>query len=122
MTTKDIIKILPFEEQFKNNLLSQFDGLSIDQKFSLEQILWETYIAFYNLKLDENIQLALLRAKDNQEPLNSNFYKKVQEQTDEQIQQEATKNIETKDLEAARIAMEKIVKEIKNSNLPIKAD
>jgi len=122
MTTKDIIKILPFEEKFKNNLLSQFDELSIDQKFSLEQILWETYIAFYNLKLEDHIQLSLLRTKDNQEPLDSNFYKKVREQTDEEMQQEATKNIETKDLEAARIAMEKIVKEMKNANLPIKAD
>lgn len=122
MTTKDIIKILPFEKQFKTNLLGQFDGLSIDQKFSLEQILWETYVAFYNLKLEENIKLALLRAKDNQEALNKDFYKKVQEQTDEEMQQEATKNIEAKDLEAARIAMEKIVREMKNANLPIKAD
>lgn len=122
MTTKDIVKILPFEEQFKNNLLNQFDGLSIDQKFSLEQILWETYVAFYNLKLEENMQLAFLRAKDNQEPLNSNFYKKVQEQTDEQMQKEAGQHIQEKDLEAARIAMEKIVKEMKSANLPLKVD
>lgn len=120
MTTKDIIKILPFEEQFKNNLLSQFDGLSIDQKFSLEQILWETYVTFYNLKLEENMQLALLRARDNKEPLNSDFYKKVQDQTDEQMQRETLKSVEAKDIEAARAAMEKIVKQMKNANMPIK--
>lgn len=120
MTAKDIIKILPFEEQFKNNLLGQFDELSIDQRFSLEQILWETYVVFYNLKLEENMQLALLRAKDNQEPLNSDFYKGVQEQTELDMQKEAGEHIAEKDLDAARVAMEKIVKEIQYTNMPTK--
>lgn len=116
MTTKDIIKILPFEEQFKNDLLGRFDGLSPDQKFTLEQILWETYAVYYDLKLEENIQLALQRAKDNQEPLNNDFYKKVREQTDKALQEETSQQASEKDLEAARVAMQKIVQEMKLAN------
>ena len=76
MTTKDIVKILSFDEDFKTTLLNQLDSLSPDQKFTIEQLLWKTYASAYRLRLDQNLELALLRAGDNREPLDRDFYKR----------------------------------------------
>lgn len=112
MTTKDIIKILPFESQLKNNLLNKFDTLSDDQRYTLEQILWDAYYDLYEIKLDENLRLAFARAKDGQENLDPDFYKRVENQTEIDMQKDASEHISEKDLEAARVAMQKIVNEM----------
>lgn len=115
ITTKDIIKILPFDEQFKQELLSGFDNLDPDKKFNLEQKLWDTYDAFYELQLKKNMQLALMRARENQEKLDKDFYKRIREQTDKEMQSETVQSVEQVDLSTARKAMELIVKEIQAS-------
>lgn len=112
ITTKEIIKILPFDKKFKFELLEAFDTLSPDQKFNIEQILWDSYFALYKLKLDENLQLAFLRAKENKEALDKDFFNRVEQQTEEEIKSGTIETAESVDLEAARKAMEVIVKEI----------
>ncbi|MBI2074504.1 MAG: hypothetical protein HYT83_01560 [Candidatus Levybacteria bacterium] len=113
ITTKEIIKLLPFEDKFRLELLEKFDSLNPDQKFNMEQILWDAYFALYKLKLDENLQLAFLRAKENQEKLDKDFYKRVEEQTEKELSENTIEVTEEVDLEAARKAMEKIIKEIR---------
>lgn len=109
ITTKDIIKILPFDNEFKSELFNSFDRLDADKKFNLEQILWDAYSAFYELKLKENTQLALLRAKDNQEKLDHDFYKRVREKTDKEMEEEATTATTQFDLTRAKEELKVII-------------
>ncbi|NMB84311.1 hypothetical protein GYA28_03400 [Candidatus Roizmanbacteria bacterium] len=85
MTTKDIIKNLPLEDKTKNTLLEKFDTFTPDQKFDLEQVMWDAYEAIYNLKLQENLDLALLEAKENKESLDPEFYARVKVQTEKEM-------------------------------------
>lgn len=112
--TKDLIKILPFEESFRKNLLAKFDALPYGKKYEVIDLLWKSFDSWYSLKLDENIQLAL---SEGTESLDKDFYKRVKEKTDREIEEGAVKSVETADLEEARRAMEFIVKEIKSSKV-----
>lgn len=115
LKTKDLIKILPFEEKFKTELFSEYDNLNPDQKFEIVRLLWDTYDALYELKLEENMQTALLRVENGQESLDKEFYKRIEEQTEKEMESQTTQSIESSNLTAARAAMEMIVKEIQAS-------
>lgn len=115
LKTKDLIKILPFEEKFKTELLSEYDNLNPDQKFEIVRLLWNTYDALYELKLEENMQAGLIRVENGQESLNKDFYKRIEEQTKKEMESQTTQSIESSNLTSARAAMEMIVKEIQAS-------
>lgn len=121
ITTKDIIKILPLEATLKASLLAEYDTLDPDRKLAIADTLWETYDTLFNLKLEENIKLALLQAKDTKETLGKDFYQRIREQTEKEMQQEQAVSVETVDLSAARSAMEKIIKEIQAAKATKKA-
>lgn len=111
ITTLDIIKMLPFEKNFQVKLLEQFDKLTPDQKFALEQILWDTYEAIYKLKLQENLQLALFRAKKKQEKLDKDLYARAKQQTEKQMETDFLKNITGFEVSHTRAKLESIMKE-----------
>src|SRR5436305_9565495 len=113
ITTKDILKALPFEEKLKVDLLQSFDSFTPSQKFELEQIIENAYYGLYQSKLQDNIDSALKRAENNQEELGPDFYKRIREQTEKEMQEDLTKASQNVDLSAARAAMEKIVQEMK---------
>lgn len=111
MTTKDIIKILPFEKEFKQDLLLKYDGYTLDQRFQIERVIWGFYYALYQAHLDKNMQLAFERAKRDEEPLDGEFYARVHKQTDEELQKEYTKAETEVDISSAREELEKIIKQ-----------
>jgi hypothetical protein len=87
LTTKDIITLLPFDQQFKTELLSSYDSFDQDRKFNITQILWRAYYALYTIKLQENLDLALLQAENDPEmSLDKDFYAKVKARTQVQMQ------------------------------------
>ena len=114
-TAKDLIKILPFEQSAKDDLLQNFDGLDADRKYAISDLLWDTYYTLYELKFQENFELALLRAMEGKEVLDKDFYKRVREHTRQEMEQTGVATVEGVDLDATRKAMEMIVKEIRSS-------
>jgi len=91
LQTKDLIKILPFDEAFKKELGDSFDSLDTD------------------FKLNENLSIALAEAKKNREKLDENFYWRVKELTDREIEHVSAEDIKTADLEEARDKLAEIV-------------
>lgn len=85
-TTKELIKVLPFEEKFREELLAKYDSLNVDQRYLINRALWETYDALYQIKLEENMQIALERAKEGKETLDKDFYRRVREHTERELQ------------------------------------
>lgn len=116
--TKDLIKILPLEESFRTELLQKYESMSPEQKYPIIQLLWDTYDALFRLKVEENMQSAFLRAKNNQEKLDHSFYDRIKIQTEKQLEEENSKILENVDLSAARKAMEQIIAEIRASKKP----
>lgn len=108
-TTIDLIKILPFEEGFKNELIQKYDSLNEDQKFMLQQVVWETYYALYKLKLDENITKARTKLGSGEEDLGEDFYAKVRKQTEEELEQEVQAGGDKFDLNQAREKLQNVV-------------
>lgn len=108
LTTKGIIKILPLDKNFQSKLLEKFDSLSADQKFQIERIVWDAYDAFYEMKLEENLQLALLKVRKGQEKLDSQLYEKVREQTEKEMEGEFYQKTEHQDLASVREKLEKL--------------
>jgi hypothetical protein len=116
ITTLDIIKVLPFEEEFKNNLLEGFDALTPDQKFNIEQIVWDAYGALYQIKLDKNTREALLKVEDGQEDLDKEFHKRIKEKTEKEMQEQFSQAETNVDLTEAREALQAIIKNPTGSN------
>lgn len=108
-TTQDIIKVLPFKDEFKETLLGKFDSLTDDQRFAIERVVWELYDAIYEARLDENMQLAFDRAKRNEEKLDHEFYSRVRKQTEDQLLKEFSKTETTVELSGAREELAKIL-------------
>lgn len=120
MTTKDIIKIMPFEPAYKLELLTIFDTLDVDVRIEVERSLWKAYRELYKIHRDANLQLAFKRVADDQEVYDQNFYKRVQDKTKADIQRLSQDSLQQVDLDAARKAMEMIINEMRASKLKIK--
>lgn len=111
LTTKNIIKILPFDKEFKESLINSFDSLDADQKFSIERIVWDLYDGLYELRLQENIQLEMEAANDTDHPLNKEFYKRVKEKTEQDMLKEFVDTTISVDLTDARTKIDQILQE-----------
>ena len=108
-TIQDIIKILPFKKEFKEDLLKNYDTLTDDQRFSIERIVFDLYDGLYEARLEENMQLAFEAAKKNEEKLDHEFYQRVRLQTEKQLQEEFSKTETTVDLSETRGELQEIL-------------
>lgn len=115
LKTKDLIHIIPFSDDVRTQLLKEYDSMDPVRKDTVVELLWNTYEALYALKLDENTQLALQRAENGEEKLDSGFYDRVKEKTKQDMRELTVKDVDEGKLEEARKAMELIVKEIQAS-------
>lgn len=111
ITTQDIIKVLPFEEDFKKVLADFYGKADADRKFNLEQMLWDTYFTYFQIRLDENIELAMEKAKDGQEKLDGDFYKRVRMETQKQIENESIKKVTSSDLDSVRAKLQSFLQQ-----------
>ena len=102
ITREKIIQILPLSPEIKTKLLEEWDSLTQDLKFELEQILWDGYYALYQMRLQENIQLVLKQAKNTHIALDKSFYDKVREQTEKEMEQEEEKAVDNQELSSIR--------------------
>ena len=109
MTTLNIIRMLPLDRKIQVKLLEGFDKLDSDKKFALEEIVWGTYEAIYKLKLQENIGLALLRAKSNQEKLDEDFYKRAKQQTEKDMETDFSQSAAKTNISDVSTKLESII-------------
>lgn len=109
LTTKDIIKYLPFEEEFKTKLLESWDTMEMDLKCTIEQVLWDAYDGMYDLKLKENIELGLIKAREKNEMPGPEFYKQIEAQTDKEMQSETYQKAGDAELSQVRSRLEALI-------------
>jgi hypothetical protein len=109
LTTVHIINILPLDEEFKKKLSEKLPSLSDETRYEVVETLWDAYYALYEIKLQENTDKAFLRAANNQERLDKDFYKRVQEQTEKDMLEGTQETVTEVDLSETRQKLEEIV-------------
>jgi len=112
LTTKGLIDILPFEEEFKTDLKNKWDSLSMDQRNFISQLLWDTYADIYEARYDTNVEVALEQIAEGEETgfsLDKTFGKKIREKTQEELRKQATTAVSTATLSDTRKALESIM-------------
>lgn len=117
ITTKDIIKFFPFEENFKQHLLENFDNLTQRQKARMVKVLWDGFYMYYTLLIERNSREARDKLLDGQEKLDPMFHARIVDKTEEEIMQSFQGFSDERNIEEARKAMEMIVKEMQAAKL-----
>jgi beta-glucosidase/6-phospho-beta-glucosidase/beta-galactosidase len=115
LTTLNIIKILPIEEQNKQELLANFDTYSREKKFLIEQIVWGVYDALFKSTLEEKLELGRLEAEKNNRELGPDFYDKMRKEAEEEIMSQSVSAVEKVDLDVARQQLASVISE-ENTN------
>lgn len=109
LTTKIIIQVLPFDQSFKDDLLQRFDSLSDNQQLDITNLVWSTYYALYQLKLEENLDLALEGALDGNVKFDKDLYKRVSEETQRQMTEEVNETADSEALSETRQKLQEIL-------------
>ena len=120
ITTKTIINYLPFDSDYKLDLLEKYDSLPFDEKAKVSDMVWDLYSDLYKLRIQENYDKAIAEAEEKGEKIDKNFYGKVLEMTREEVGKQLISAGESGDLGEARRSMEKIIKEMKAAKMPLK--
>jgi len=114
VTTQDIIKMLPFEAEFKHKMLSEWDSYSDDQRFNLEGIIWDTYADLYQNRLETNTELAIRDLSKGEEKLDEEFGKRVREKTDKEFDEMFKQNVPEVTLVETRDKLQEIMESVQN--------
>src|SRR3989344_4114599 len=109
VTLKGVIRALPLEQALKSQLLEQFDSLDEEKKLTISRVLWATYDAMYDMKLEENTQKALQLAKGKKEPLDKEFYARVKKQTDKDMETDLVSVATQVDLAETRTELQELI-------------
>lgn len=80
MTVKQLLKILPFETQTRNNLLTRFDSLTSDQKLEISEVCWLMYFELIDAEIKYELEKALVEVKENKRSLDKNLYRQIEDQ------------------------------------------
>lgn len=99
---KKIITILPMDDKIREKLLNEFDSYEPVRRAALSKVLWDTYDLLYEFKLQQNLQIAFEKAKKNEEKLDEDFYARVHEQTQKDMNKETLETGEVNELEHLR--------------------
>ncbi len=109
-TTKDIVKILPLDEEFKKDLIDSYDNLSEDSKFNIGRMLWAAYKIIFGIKLEKNMAIAFEEAMENREKLDKNFYNRIRDLTMSEMDHVTAEEIQAMDLDITRDKLAEIIK------------
>lgn len=109
ISTENIIKTLPLEANLKEQMFNFLQNGDPDSKDRIIEIVWDTYYALYELMVEEEVQLALLKAGNNEEVLDENFYKRIRESVEQKMQQDLTLHASQLDLSQARNELQKLI-------------
>ncbi len=109
MTTKGIIKILPFKEDFKTKLLERYDTMPVAEKYVLIDILWDAYDCLCQIKLEKNLQLARIDLENNKGTIDPEFFRRVEEKTEQEMDQMTEETTSQVDLTSTREKLEELM-------------
>ena len=111
LTTQKIIEMLPFDNEFKTQLLGDWDKLTVDQRFNIERLVWDAFGDIYNTRLKANLDLAMLKVAKKEDTFDPDFYKRVKQKTEQELEEQLADETTTTDLSSTREELEKLIKQ-----------
>lgn len=118
ISTKTLINFLTFDPKLKLELLESYDTLPIDEQVRITRAVWGAFDDYQELKVQENFEKGLLLADKNSSQIDNDYYKKINEQTEKEIDEALANSQQSADLTGVRKSMEQIVREINASKTP----
>lgn len=113
MTTQDLIRFLPMDEEYRKQLLVDYEAMDNTKKFQVDVLMWGAYDKLYDAQLEQNLKISWEKAGLGEEKLDKEFYKRVKKLTEQELAIEFTQTKDTSDLDEARKAMEVIIRQMK---------
>ncbi|OGK21178.1 hypothetical protein A2866_00190 [Candidatus Roizmanbacteria bacterium RIFCSPHIGHO2_01_FULL_39_8] len=113
VTIQDIIAFLPFEEEYRQKIKRQLIEIDSATRISLEDQLWETFDALCDLYYQKNFQKGLYEMGEGAKSFGPNFYKRIREETDKEIEMDMTKKTTAFGIEEVREKLQKYIQEPK---------
>ena len=107
----DILKALPLEPKFKESILDEYpDKLSQAKKIVLDELAWDMYNKYFEIKLQENISLGMEAVKEGTETLGEHFYGRMRKKTEEDMHTWLFEtNKDDREIEAVRAKLKTIL-------------
>lgn len=90
-------------------LIEKFNTLNDDERFEVSNKIWDLYDLMYDGRLQVNLQKALNEVAANKKELSPDFYKKVKEETDKEIEKQFHEDTTSVDLNSVRDKISKII-------------
>lgn len=118
VNTKTLISFLPFDPAQKLDLLEKYDSLSKDEQIRITRIVWEALADYEELKIKENFEDGLSEAEKDKSGLDQDYYKKIVDKTEKEIDAKLAASQQAEDLTSVRKSMEQIVREINATKKP----
>jgi hypothetical protein len=112
ITRQEIIKILPFDEELKQKLLTEWDTFSEDQHLNIEDIIWDTYADLYQARYDMNTEIALEELSQGMESVDSKFAQRIRDKTDDEFEQLFEHGIPATDLLETREKLQDLMQNV----------
>lgn len=109
ITTENILKMLARDSNQALKLVEIFNAFDDDQKYLAEKKIWDLYDELYDVRLKSNLQKAFAEVKKGKRNLSADFYKKVKEETDKEIEKQFHQDTTSVDLNSVRDKISKII-------------
>ncbi len=108
--TKDLIKLLPFEKSFQEELATKYDTMDESEHYVVDQILWTTYDSLFEMQVQTNLQIAMEEIKDGKRKMEGDLYPDVLKQTQQSFDQYLMSIKDDSDLSVTKEELNKIIK------------
>jgi len=83
--TKQLLHILPMDEEVRQNVLAKYDQLTPDQRLALEKLCWTMFFQLYNNQVQQEFNQVLLKAKEGKAEIKNNLYGEIGQEVLEKL-------------------------------------
>jgi len=111
LTTEKIISLLPISTEEKTKLNESYRTADPGTRFVIENSLWDAYYTYYQIRLQENLQLEFVKAREGKIQLDEGFYGRVREATEKQVEEEEGNELEQNELNSVREKLATLIKD-----------
>ncbi|PIS08898.1 hypothetical protein COT75_04395 [Candidatus Beckwithbacteria bacterium CG10_big_fil_rev_8_21_14_0_10_34_10] len=107
--TKQLLQILPLDENLRKKVVTNFDSFSEDQKLALKKLSWIMFFELYTNKIKEEFEKTLYEISQEKGDLKANLYQEIEENVLNKLKQILLQKADKKAVEKIRAELKKQV-------------
>ena len=78
INVKHLLKVLPIEEKIRDNILSNFDSMTLDQQLDIREYCWRMYFTLLKSQINYEFDKALLEVEEGKRALVTTLYSEIE--------------------------------------------